>query len=495
MEWSIAASIFYASVASMLVLPRRWLLVPWIATGLVDFSGRDFAAATDVGWMNVAKIFLPLMVLAIRLGASVRASKSTPTAANVVIAGLFGHAALSLTWSPFLLGGIKGFVYLVLFPTYVVLLKGIRRVGGINAHTVGLSIMVAVGIAAVQMYIDAGTFGSFARGATRFTAYVSPQTYAFTLVVLALFMISKAPVVVAGPTTMVIGAVLWANGSRTAVIWFLVGLLVAIVVPRKRHEAHIVRGDLLPARFIGGVNVAVVFVTVFIVIWPWVQVSFPHNRIVQALVALDDGNATLGLGTFWWRVGMYQTTISLLDPREWFFWFGHGLGSGAEVAIQFDRERYAEAIDPNRVLHNEYLRITYELGVVGLIEWLTLLTIIALGCLRCSKKPDARNGRFALAVAPGVIAALAVENVLASTSSAFGIALALWLVYAIFPEISGKRLAALRARQATGCYGRRTVHGPSRLSRRGSRGGLAWKGSGVVPSLILAAQSDPSERT
>ncbi len=86
----------------------------------------------------------------------------------------------------------------------------------------------------------------------------------------------------------------------------------------------------------------------------------------------------------------------------------------------------SESIDPNRVIHNEWLRAIYEWGAVG-----ALLLVLTVGTLffglmtRLHTAPVRARVLPALSFAPAFIAALSTENVLAGAGNAVTLGLAL----------------------------------------------------------------------
>jgi hypothetical protein len=123
--------------------------------------------------------------------------------------------------------------------------------------------------------------------------------------------------------------------------------------------------------------------------------------------------------------------------------FGSGTSSGAEVAT-VDLWGSLESVDPNRTIHDEFLRAEYEWGIIGLGLGLILLVYVVRTLWVRAFRWQSLAAFAALAMMPGILLALLVENPLAGPGSAEGLGYLLVLTYGF----------AL----GRGAYARRTFH-------------------------------------
>jgi O-antigen ligase len=159
----------------------------------------------------------------------------------------------------------------------------------------------------------------------------------------------------------------------------------------------------------------------------------PYNRIDELVGAVSEDDATVeDVGTFAWRLGIYEDVLEHLEKRtgpELFL--GSGTSSGAALMLNHDPDHYdREGIDANRVLHSEFLRALYEWGVPGLGLLLAFVVATTAGFVQ---KIAAEGGGPALAFAgalPSIVLGLAIENMLASAASAGGVGILLAMTFA-----------------------------------------------------------------
>jgi O-antigen ligase len=146
----------------------------------------------------------------------------------------------------------------------------------------------------------------------------------------------------------------------------------------------------------------------------------------------EDDATVEDVGTFAWRLGIYEDVLEHLGKRtgpELFF--GSGTSSGAALMLNHDPDHYdREGIDANRVLHSEFLRALYEWGIPGIGLLLAFVIATTAGFV---KKIAAEGGGPALAFAgalPSIVLGLAIENMLASAASAGGVGILVAMTFA-----------------------------------------------------------------
>jgi len=160
---------------------------------------------------------------------------------------------------------------------------------------------------------------------------------------------------------------------------------------------------------------------------------FPYNRIDELVGAVSEDDATVeDVGTFAWRLGIYEDVLEHLEKRTGLELFlGSGTSSGAALMLNHDPDHYdREGIDANRVLHSEFLRALYEWGIPGFGLLLAFVIVATVGFVQ---KIVAEGGGPALAFAgalPSIVLGLAIENMLASAASAGGVGILLAMTFA-----------------------------------------------------------------
>jgi O-antigen ligase len=179
-----------------------------------------------------------------------------------------------------------------------------------------------------------------------------------------------------------------------------------------------------------------------------ILVSVPGNRLDELLtVATSRDNTFEDIGTFAWRLSIYQTTLEGLSGRSWSeLLIGSGTSSGADVALQtgFFQE---ENVNPNRCIHDEFLRCLWEWGLLGLSSFVLFLVATFRLCFKLIRETGCPQAWAWLAILGPLLIGLLVENVLADGSSPGGVAYC--LVLASMAGALGPALSKVRAVQTT----------------------------------------------
>jgi O-antigen ligase len=175
-----------------------------------------------------------------------------------------------------------------------------------------------------------------------------------------------------------------------------------------------------------------VVLTVVVAVAVVLLIPTPFNRIVRVAelelaALLSDPQAALELGTWYGRLGDWQS-VGMAAFRSSPVW-GHGLGATYGA---FESEHAG-------AMHNEYLRLLAETGIVGLVLFLLAMGLFLRVAVRTFRQ--AREAR-ARAVALAGLACLAGYLVVAMTDIPFNYFIFygthVWLLLAI-----GRRMVAL----------------------------------------------------
>jgi len=160
------------------------------------------------------------------------------------------------------------------------------------------------------------------------------------------------------------------------------------------------------------------------------------NRVAALITAIDEGDRkAAGLGTFLFRRQLNARTLDALGSSSTVqLLFGHGTSNGR--LLLGDTKRGIG--DPNRAVHNEWLRILYEWGTVGFLMWLAFLASIAAFAWRGVQMDPRGYAKPLLVYLPAFLLALLGENILAGAGHAENIGFILLIAIAV---ISHRRSA------------------------------------------------------
>ncbi len=428
----VARALLLGLIPVALVGPPRWAVTAWLVMANLDATGSGQATHAQVGWLNALKaVALPAWLL-FRL-------RSVPGQVYVSFGGrvwllLAGYAAVAVLWSDFPLAGLKLAVGMVAILAALALLERARNAGALD-RTVMLTFLgatLALGILQTAFFTD-GSFGFAGRGMPqRLTSFVAAQQYAALLAALVAWALWTADLSARGRTLLVLMllAALAANGSRT----WSAGALAAVAI----HGLASRR--LLPAVLrVAAAAALLAAVPAVRREWSAKPEPEPANRLTataSALLTGQDRADGMGLGTMRFRLAMYRGVLrELRTSHPWQWLFGHGTAAGGQVALSLFPAAYRrESLDANRVIHNEWLRVAYEWGLVGTVLWLTVVGSLASLAWRRRGEPA---GGALLAYLPALLLGLTLENVIDGAGNAVTAGLLVLTALALEPPPDG----------------------------------------------------------
>lgn len=398
--------------AALVLQPASWRLS--ICALLVLAHVDVFQAHGLPGYATTfTTFFKAILVPAIVLGRLIvkRRSRSTIThvvkhPATLVWLALAAYAAVAGSWSPYPLDAIKlvgGLVSHTL--TFLVLVAALSTVE-IQGKDLAIVLWAVLGLAALQSLVLGNQFGrEAAANSIRITSFAGPQTFAEFLGVMLLLLLwregARRPLLLS-----VTFVAIFLSGSRLGLVGTLAGVAIWFL------------SNLSLRRVVGALIILALF---FLALPLGVARLIEGSRIGEVVNAATNSRTTViqGVGTFRWREGMYAAMIAALDQSApWQIVFGHGTSSAGTVALSYDKTLLRRHFSANRVVHDEPLRILYEGGIVSLIAYFTLATLLAIRWLRAMPRLRKLSARRRLAIGSGVsILPLAVlsglfENVL-----------------------------------------------------------------------------------
>ncbi|MCS7315453.1 MAG: O-antigen ligase family protein [Bryobacterales bacterium] len=414
MTWStepdavFARWLLLALAPAVLAAPLRWAVLAWLLMTNLDATGSGVASHAGVGWLNALKaVVLPAWLL-VRLR-RVPGSLHRNWASHCWLA-LAVCAAGSACWSPYPLAAVKLAVGMA---AVLLALLGLERAAlgrGLDEATLRRFLLGSLALALVQSlgFAD-GSFGYAGRGMPqRFTSFVAAQQFAALLTAMLCWLLWTPAMKETWRTVgvLVLFAALAANGSRTWTLGALVALGLHAVLARLRWPYLL--------RIVAAVAILASVPAIRRGVERRAAAEEPANRLTATASALLKGRDRadgMGLGTARFRMEMYRGVWGAMREgglREWVL--GRGVGSAAQVATAvFPRAYRPESLDVNRVVHNEWLRLSYELGLVGLGLFLAVIAGLARLAWEARSHPE---GMALASYLPALLLGLTAENVL-----------------------------------------------------------------------------------
>lgn len=399
----LVVTLFIVLFAIAAFAPLRWSMVAYALLSTIDFPGDR----TGVGMLNAAKsIVLPLYLLW-RLRRY--SGHKSITIAPIAWVLLMIYAGVSAFWSFYpvasfkLIGHMAG--CLVICFVFMRATKG----GYLTP-----SLVVPVTIGSLSLAVLCRSFEpGWAEEKTRFSSFTSAQSFAAFLAALYCIALCSRSLrlSIRVPICMALLAALVLDGSRIWVVGFAVATLTALLISGARAWMKICAiGALtvLLALLIGGSNT----------IMALLGQDAASNRIAAAVTAFYEGDMrSSGLGTFRFRRELTARVVDQIKSSSLEeLLLGHGTCNGGTIPGTPIR-----GLDPNRFFHDEWLRVTYEWGVVGLILWISFFGSILMFAYKGARGDSAGDANPLLAYLPAFLIALAGENFLASAGNAVSV--------------------------------------------------------------------------
>jgi hypothetical protein len=379
-------------------------MIAFLLLSTIDFPGNR----SVVGLLNAGKgIIVPLYLLW-RLRAY--SGHRNVIVAPIAWGALVVYAAVASSWSTFpisawkLVGHMTGSL-LIAF-VFVRATKG----GYLSQNVLVPVTAGTLGLAFLCFTFEPNWTGE----PGRFTSFLPAQGFASFLG--ALFCLSLCAQTLKRQTRIIVCtallAALIANGSR---IWFL-GILIAAVI----------------ALLISDVRAWIKFCTLgglvilsSLLVWQSGNIverlghGAPSNRIVAAIAAWYQGDsASQGLGTLNFRRTIVASAVERIKEASLSdLVLGHGTSDAAVITGSLYKG-YALYGDPNRMLHNEWLRVLYEWGLIGFLFWCLFIGSIAVFAFEGIRNDPEGNSKPLFAYLLPFLIGLAGENFLAGAGSA-----------------------------------------------------------------------------
>jgi O-antigen ligase len=395
--------------------PIRWSVPLYLLLVQIDLSSLGNFSTTSLGVENIIKVIIIPTILLMRIREQIHLNGWARKIA-VFWAAFVAYACLTMAWSPYRTSAVKMAGYFYAYSVLFVVFTVAWQHDWLGSRTLMAIAWISLLGAVVQTYLFGNAFGSDVEfGVWRFTTFSGAQSFApFLLCIVVLLLFRERLSVFTFLTSLAASAAILETGSRSIFLGLLWVLLVYGIFSATRSAQRIRLGMIFKRALWFAAAVAVILTVV---------VQFlPDNRLNEMVTAAVEKNATVDdVGTFGWRFSLYQRTLEEVTHRSPMrLLLGSGTSSGADLVL--DAGFFQEAnVDPNRAIHDEFLRAVYEWGVLGLCAFLLFFgSVVKFGftTLRDYRSPQA--WAF-LAISVPLLISLTVENFLADSGSPGGV--------------------------------------------------------------------------
>ncbi len=420
----IAQIIFAVLIPVTVFGPIRWGLLAWLIMGNLDATGPGQTSTEVLGWMNAVKaIGVPLWFWwKLR---HVRSEFRSSLPGHLLIA-LIAYVLLASAWSPFPFSAIKFAGNLTGTYLTILVLEKAAKAGLVTRHLYIPLTLISLGLGVVQTYVLSDpTYGFDGSDQPfRLTSFVGAQQYAaylVTFLTLALWDIQLPP----AKKLLLVGAIniaLLLNGSRTWVLGAVLVMGIYVFVYMRRFVVWIAFGGATACACLLLITSFLPNATLF---------DEPSSRLLatgSALISGEDTARNAGLRNFNFRILIYdQILAELRQSSIAALIMGHGTSSGGEIVQRIYPDMYkSETLDPNRMVHNEWLRALYEWGLCGITLLVLIFGSAIAGLTARARIPFLRDRSLAaLSFLPAFLIGMSTENVLAGAGSALTMSLGL----------------------------------------------------------------------
>ncbi len=403
--------------------PLRWSLIAFLLLSNIDLGSLSSA----IGLLNTAKaVVLPIYLLW-RFRAF--AGHTPLTAAPLAWTLLILYAAVASAWSAFPMFAIKLVGHMI--GSLVICLMLIRASkSGYVTPQLALPVGIGAIIIAVFHWFLLHSWGGETE---RFTTFAGAQAFAaFAAALYSLALCSKSirpEIRIALCSALAMSVLL--NGSRLWIAGLCLMTLLSVFVSEIKLWIKV---TTLGLTFISGA----VAVAEFDSLMGAISQHSQTNRIAAAATAVYQGNTKAhGLGTYNLRYELFRRTLQGVKSGSlWQLLFGHGTCNGALIAATLSRNP-----DPNRAMHNEWLRTLYEWGITGLILWLIFIGSLTVYAIGGARRDSSGYSLPLLIYMPAFALGLAGENFIAAAGNASSVGFLLLIALASVSHRPKRRLS------------------------------------------------------
>jgi hypothetical protein len=411
--------LFWGLAAAIVFLNLRWSILSYLLIAQIDMTvlaGLIDLSASRIGIENAAKVIVLPCILLWRIGWIRSRHSGWPLAAKIW-AGLTIYSAVSTMWTPYRLSALKMTGYLCSYAALAIVFTSAWSRRWITERALVVVAWCSMGFAVIQTYLLDDVFGTILLGPNvrRFTTFSEPQGFAaFLISILALLLCGGSSKFWTRITEVGLVLCIILTGSRTTFVGTVLLFLGASVLKLAR-KAHKLEIKVILKRSLMGVLPGLLMVG-------FVAHYLPTNRISELLSSVTEREASVeDVGTLAWRLLIYHEAADELSHRQLSkLLVGSGTSSGWDVLLVAVGSEYGFLMDPNRAMHNEFLRSFYEWGVIGLSLLILFLVEVLRVSLRAFRTRRSWQAAAFLSILPAMLFSLAVEPVLAGAGGPGG---------------------------------------------------------------------------
>jgi O-antigen ligase len=404
---------FWILVGLTILSPVRWSVIFFLLLVQIDLSGLGNFSTESLGIENAIKVAIIPTLFLYRIRNEIHLEQSARKYFLFWIA-FVGYACIAVLWSPFKTSAIKMVAYLYAYSAIFVIYITAWQQRWLTPRNLRFVVWISLSGAIIQTYLLGNSFGSD-EFQWRFTTFSGAQSFApFLLSLIVLILFQKRVSFFDILTALGAATGLLMTGSRSIFLGLLWVLSIYAIYSAVRSAKRVRIGMILGRMVLTGSIMLGVVVAV--------AIFLPENRLNEMVGAAIEKNATIeDVGTFGWRFTLYQKTLDELIHRGIpSLLVGSGTSSAARLVL--DEGIFQEDnVDPNRAIHDEFLRATYEWGLLGLAAFVLFLAVIIKLDLQLVAENASPQAWGFLAIVVPLLISLTVENILADSGSPGGV--------------------------------------------------------------------------
>ncbi|MBU4264370.1 MAG: O-antigen ligase family protein [Proteobacteria bacterium] len=431
-ETLVLLAIFSALAIGLTFFKRSVALICMIISGHIDLGVGAIGGVESLSVFNSIKVlgFPAWMMLRMRRYFFAESILNVP---SLLWAAFIGYAALSLLWTPpqFVGAGIKQVGYFLAYTLGFIAFHSGWRSGDLRVKNVIIAIFVSLLLALLQTYVLGNHFGK-TLSYDRFVSFTSKQQFGeflFACTVLMLFVPNVGKMYRILLLLFGLWIPLFLNGSRVgalsvfmATTIFLLtrewtkAILALLLILSLGMVTFIAKDSLLEVASIMGKN----------------------NRLFEFVNKPRINGEVEQVGTLKARLVLWENTLTRIQTWSTMqIFFGRGISSSGMMVKEKGFSRIMGKIvsaDPNRTMHNEFLRVVVEYGLLGFFIFIAFLASLMFWPWVRQVPSDAKL--MLMAFMPGFLLYLLSENIFSASGSAGGIGSLVVLSY-VFAAKSG----------------------------------------------------------
>ena len=382
--------------------PLRWSFVAYIMLSTVDF----YSGEGGVGYLNALKGIAYPIVMLWRL--KLYAGHGKVVLAPVAWLLLIVYSGLASFWSLFPLSAAK--LTVEMLGSFLICMAFLRatKAGYLTPSSVLVPATIGVLLIGVLRSVFLPNWGD---SPLRFTGFTTAQGYASLLAALFAMALGTRTLhfLIRWLLCIALFVAVVADGSRIYVIGIILSTITALLISYSKPWLKIMGVAAVILVVLGLVAGKDILLTA-------VSRTASSNRVAATIKAVYEGDMkSSGVGTYLFRKYLYERAFKEIGEASLLqLTFGHGTSNGRLL-----RGTLVHGVgDPNRAVHNEWLRILYEWGGVGLGLWFVFIFSMVIYAIEGARKDRLGHARPLLIFIPAFLGGFSTENIIAGAGHA-----------------------------------------------------------------------------